>query len=49
MRTDTLVEVLAAILIVAVVYMIVRDDKAQRVIRAIGDLFSGSVRSVIGG
>lgn len=49
MNRNTFVGLLAAILSVAVVYMIVRDDKAQRVIRSIGDLFSGSVRAVIGG
>lgn len=48
MNTDEFVGILAAILSIAVVYMIVRDDKAQRVIRAIGDLFSGSIKALIG-
>lgn len=43
------VDILAAILMVALVTMIVRDDKAQRVIRAVGDLFSGSIKAIIGG
>lgn len=49
MNYNEFVGILAAILSVAVVYMIVRDDKAQRVIKAIGDLFSGSIKAIIGG
>lgn len=48
MDRNDLVGILAAILSIAVVYMIVRDDKAQRVIKAIGDLFSGSIKALIG-
>lgn len=49
MSAHGLVDIMAAILMVALVYMIVRDDRAQRVIRAVGDLFSGSIKAVIGG
>jgi hypothetical protein len=48
MKNSEIVGILAAILSIAVVYMIVRDDKAQRVIKAIGDLFSGSIKALIG-
>lgn len=48
MQRQDIVGIMAAILGIAVVYMIVRDDKAQRVIKAIGDLFSGSIKAIIG-
>lgn len=48
MQRKDIVGIMAAILSIAVVYMIVRDDKAQRVIKAIGDLFSGSIKAIIG-
>jgi hypothetical protein len=49
MDTRAIVDIMASILIVAVVYMIVRDDKAQRVIKSVGDLFSGAIKAVVNG
>lgn len=49
MDGKTILDILTGILLVALAYMVVRDDRAQKAITAIGDLFSGSIKALYGG
>lgn len=48
MKTATILDVVGAIVLVALVTTVVSHEQSQHVIRAFGDSFSGALKSAMG-